>query len=1128
MSFAIGSNRRRDRDGRTSFAKKKKGVSFEDIVAVHESDSDGDSVISFLERNECLAEIDEHGKIDPAASSSISFGTSCSSESKKRRKLMKMSSRFIKPKLKTGPSSLEQHKSLRATGTIECWPADSYSFLAIYSPISHPGYFCFGLSVFVFQILFLIFMMMGQVSKELRSNGEVDNPANAIFASFIPCNVSFLVRATQITAVLSYCVFADSSLKDVVTAVERFPRFDQGSRGDKLWLIAFSCILRFTQGLLAIICTLLLVITSTDVIEIILNFAAVNVISGLDETAFDLAKWGKYGPSLEAEAKRIEQTPIPFFIFRKYQHVRYQFTVIPISVMLFFILGWIVYSQESYNTWVTRMVRIQFQGSTGLQSYSGCYELAVGVQHKKRKSYNRYVDMDAPNAPEEVPDSAAIGYCRDKRQWILFKTENSEDYKFDPCDVARKNELARSAPADSFDISSSYDTTWYSAMGTPLDLYFFESDDDYGDEFKESCNSFLSNGICDESFNELQYQYDGGDCCAYTCTHSNCGSIQLNNAFGVNESVYFGYPTCKDPQMVNITIFLDNVRTSRDRSILTDVTDAQVTEYFMEKGIEFWDEDPVTPLLVVDCDGINVLSIYVEGSMVNQRERIMVKDGATCQISVSNTTNFEVKWDNDPIWWVNYTVYNGNSTVHEIARGYSGENDTSSFRLIPTCYFTELQSSIDISTAYIADDTSTKATNWLVCDGSRYSNCDDNFLIERFALTALNFAAPIISVSDDVEDSLWIRTEQQCRWENIACDGGSVETLAVRSKDLIGTIATSVGLLTGLRRMDYDNNGLTGTIPTEIGQLTNLKGLDIDNNKITGTIPTELGLLVEMLELDLDANELEGTIPTEFGKLTNAREFDLRDNKLSGQIPRHIGFLSNITTLSFQGNKLSGTIPIEVGFLPNLQALQLTDNEITGTIPSEINTATQLELLWFYNNSMHGPIPTEIGRLTNLKEIDFEYNNFSGSIPSEIGIMKSLERIKLRGNSFKGLIPSEIGLLKNLREIRLENNEFTGTIPREVTLIERLRIITFDKSVTGFIPSNVKTLISCNICRDNYYELIEKGDTVYHENDDNGIIQGHNCTSLETEVLHSIFSHDWCKTLNENCVKCNGEIAVRL
>ena len=90
-------------------------------------------------------------------------------------------------------------------------------------------------------------------------------------------------------------------------------------------------------------------------------------------------------------------------------------------------------------------------------------------------------------------------------------------------------------------------------------------------------------------------------------------------------------------------------------------------------------------------------------------------------------------------------------------------------------------------------------------DDSGHSTCNEYFLIERFALAQVNFAAPIKqATNDDNDSSWWISIQQQCRWKYIACNEGSVETLAVHSKDLIGgTISPSVALLSGMRRMDY-------------------------------------------------------------------------------------------------------------------------------------------------------------------------------------------------------------------------------------------------------------------------------------------------------------------------------------
>jgi len=1006
--------------------------------------------------------------------------------------------------------------SLTERGQIETYPADCYSFLAIHSPLQNPFFFCFGFTVFVFQVLFLFFMVMSQIAPNYTNMGEIDNPSETWVARFIPSNVTSLVRATQVTALLSYCMFADSSLKDCIMAVELFPRMARATKEDMAHLQVFACLLRFFQGLLAIAATLLLIITSDDVIDIILNFAAVNYISTLDESAFELAKIGKYGPSLEAEAKKIENKPIPFCIYRKYQHVRYIATVIPIMMTLMIVLGSAIYGQLNNEVWVTQTMRVQFQDSTNLQLYSGCYDIDPLVTHTQRRCYTSF---------DENAAQGNIGYCKSKRRWVLFKdVEGAED----PCTLSRDFELAYSATTDAFDVSTSFDQGWFSASGTPLDLYFFETEN-RGVGLKKDCSSFLNNGKCDISFNTLVNQYDGGDCCASTCTQSNCGANGITSAFGVQNKAGNGYPNCTNPDMVPLTIYLNDVKSSRDKSVL-EVTEIQLDDYERERGVDFWNETPVTPLFIIDCDEKNIMTIYLDESMKHHSEVLMVADGAWCRIIVTNTASTLEKWDNDPIWWINFTVYHGNGTSDEIITGYSGEQDSLEFHRINECYFETLEEFVDVSRAYIANNADSSALSWLANDESVYSSCVDEFLVERFALATINYAAPIFTDSNSTDEGiLWITRQQQCRWDYTACNEGIVEALTVRSLPLNGTIASSIGLLTGLRKMVYDGNGLTGTIPTEIGLLTQLTGLDIDNNKLTGTIPTELGHLRKMIELDLDQNNLNGTIPTEFGRMVNAREFDLIYNQLSGPIPTEIGKLKLMTTFAAEGNNLSGTIPSEVGNMEKIEGLNLANNNITGRIPPEIrNARSSLKDLLLKNNSMTGTIPSDVGRLTKLQQLVLDGNGFSGTLPSEVGAMASLSLLSIRENNLRGTLPTEIGLLTNLREIRLEGNALSGRIPVEIVLLERLQILTFDDgSLTGSIPSNIKTSSQCLLCEGQNYELKpdqNNDDKVYYENGPYGIVNPYSCRTLLESKQNGdgLWSANACNTLKNVCVTCGS------
>ena len=303
-----------------------------------------------------------------------------------------------------------------------------------------------------------------------------------------------------------------------------------------------------------------------------------------------------------------------------------------------------------------------------------------------------------------------------------------------------------------------------------------------------------------------------------------------------------GYPVCKDPDMATLTILLTGIRSSREEVFL-DVTDAQKEKYERDRGINFLREPPNPAYFIVDCDQdnslsaslekkVNVLSINVDKSMENQTEIIKVPDGARCQISVSNTVNFVNKWDDDPIWFVNYTVYHGEGTDIEIISGDSSKEQSAAFHRIPECYLTKFKEWMNIPDPYDLNKLPAKALKWIVEDNdvSGNSQCDDQFLVERAALSALNFAAPvasarneeqfalsalnyvqfalsalnyvtpIASATNENDDTLWIDEQQQCGWKNIACNNGFVTSLTLKDIGLSGTISTAIGWLHELQQ----------------------------------------------------------------------------------------------------------------------------------------------------------------------------------------------------------------------------------------------------------------------------------------------------------------------------------------
>ena len=326
-------------------------------------------------------------------------------------------------------------------------------------------------------------------------------------------------------------------------------------------------------------------------------------------------------------------------------------------------------------------------------------------------------------------------------------------------------------------------------------MYFF--DDNRVKLTDGECDSFLRDGKCNTFFNVFDYSWDGGDCCGSTCNGLNCGRGTLIEAFNTNVTSGNGFQNCDDPAMVPITIYINNVYALPPPAFGPG----------RDNPLEF--VDPIEPLLMVDCDDQNYLMVNIKPEMKFQTEKIMVADGADCEISVKNVTGGPIK-----ISYVNYTIYHGDeesldSNPIVILNEDSILNSRRSFRRIPTCFFDKLSDYIDNTTIYTGNDPSQKAVKWLIDDPTGYSNCLDDFFVERFALATMNYALPMVvneteeDISDDKE--LWIESERQCAWSGVACQDGSVTEI-------------DLGATSGVY--------LTGKIPTEIGILTNLLWAD--------------------------------------------------------------------------------------------------------------------------------------------------------------------------------------------------------------------------------------------------------------------------------------------------------------
>ena len=444
------------------------------------------------------------------------------------------------------------------------------------------------------------------------------------------------------------------------------------------------------------------------------------------------------------------------------------------------------------------------------------------------------------------------------------------------------------------------------------------------------------------------------------------------------------FSDCTDTRMVPLTIQLNSFTKNRDlyKEKSNQYSLSEMNRTYIKRFIpDFWEVEPEDALLSIICDGDEVLRYYVNPTMENQSEVIKVNDGAECTIRIENTTSSNPSFDDDPVWFVNYTIFDGvpqsiEDNPTRIRQDFTFDNGVVSFEKIPECYFDILSEHIDYKTIYGKKNPSSEAINLIVDENSRSTSCSP-YLMERYALYAMNFAAPTLSyLIFRQRTELWIEQDRPCTWQHILCSGQvdassifDLLDLDLSGLQLSGYIATEIGLLYNLALYDVSNNFMSGSIPSEIGLLTELSLLRLNDNRLTGSIPTEIGLLTLMEELFLESNKFNSTIPTEIGLLTDLVDLTIGDNDLTGTIPSEIGLLTSLTLLRLGSNRLTGPIPSEIALLTNLHILNVADNDLTGSIPSEIGLLKLLSRLDVDETSLTGFIPTEMERLEALNVI---------------------------------------------------------------------------------------------------------------------------------------------------------------
>lgn len=330
--------------------------------------------------------------------------------------------------------------SVRNTRAMRTLSEDIYSFLFCSKLRSVPSFIAISTVLLQYAVFIMFF-------------------ANLLFTQNVPANVEIIVRVSQATAILvTFAAQTDVrvSLRALIyqEGVDEIAAFFTEFTMFRFFL---ANILMFLQGMLCVVVTIVLIIYTDNVFDLLLNFTAVMFVSELDELVFYMARHGYLGRKAEKLAKDVQETE---FQQADMQGMRGNLHVYLFVILLLVGYAFFVYvANLQYNHWsLPTIIKAEF-GDTidpSLSLYSGCYRLVPTDGWEARVDYVSF---------QTGRGRGRFAYCNnDIRSWTFTPLHFQEGT--DVCDSAYL--ASTEERATSFDLLDAKGDQWKFQTGNPI------------------------------------------------------------------------------------------------------------------------------------------------------------------------------------------------------------------------------------------------------------------------------------------------------------------------------------------------------------------------------------------------------------------------------------------------------------------------------------------------------------------------------------------------------------------------------------------------------------------------------------------------------------------------------------
>ena len=326
---------------------------------------------------------------------------------------------------------------------------DIYSLLYTSELYSSP--FFFAIFCLAFQYIFIILVVI-----DILDNAESNNPFK------LPPGVPMQVTIGQGLALLLALAMQDDLLTGIIYIHHGHRCFFQGESlpgaTATKWYLAAIAQLFAGAGLNFVI--FILVMQSSDIIGMFLNFAALMFISEIDDSkshsiytctgavsprisvGFKLADSGFVNTTLQKACKDVARVKMAFTGEDNAAYRKVLLVLMATSIYTGY--GVLTYRQMN-GSFLCNRVLLQFGDDFGttFAAFSGVYVQTNGLINQRVS----YVEENRKHSRGQI---GSIGYCRKEQVWTLYV--NGAD---DPCSW-----LARSSVTNTFDVTTTTSSNW--------------------------------------------------------------------------------------------------------------------------------------------------------------------------------------------------------------------------------------------------------------------------------------------------------------------------------------------------------------------------------------------------------------------------------------------------------------------------------------------------------------------------------------------------------------------------------------------------------------------------------------------------------------------------------------------